>query len=68
MTPGRRCLHRELSYGRNPGLTTACLAGAAELRIFDMKQRTMSFGQRIAGDYGQIRANRAPVADEMFSS
>ncbi len=27
----------------------------AELRLFDMKQRTMSFGQRISGDPDQVR-------------
>jgi len=37
----------------------------AELRIFDMKQRTMSFGQRISGDPGQIRAMAHRWADEI---
>jgi TolB protein len=37
----------------------------AELRIFDMKQRTMSFGQRISGDTDQIRAIAHRWADEI---
>jgi TolB protein len=37
----------------------------AELRIFDMKQRTMSFGQRIAGDADQVRAIAHRWADEI---
>jgi TolB protein len=42
-------------------------AGAlrAELRIFDMKQHTMSFGQRIAGDADQVRAIAHRWADEI---
>ncbi len=37
----------------------------AELRTFDMKQREMSFGQRIAGDLGQVRAIAHRWADEI---
>ncbi len=37
----------------------------AELRIFDMKQRTMSFGQRISGDTDQVRAIAHRWADEI---
>jgi TolB protein len=37
----------------------------AELRIFDMKQRTMSFGQRISGDTDQIRSIAHRWADEI---
>ena len=37
----------------------------AELRIFDMKQRTMSFGQRISGDPGQARMIAHRWADEV---
>ncbi len=37
----------------------------AELRIFDMKQRTMSFGQRISGDADQVRAIAHRWADEV---
>jgi TolB protein len=37
----------------------------AELRIFDMKQRVMSFGQRIAGDSDQVRAIAHRWADEI---
>jgi TolB protein len=37
----------------------------AEFRIFDMKQQTMSFGQRIAGDPEQIRAVAHRWADEI---
>jgi TolB protein len=37
----------------------------AELRIFDMKQRSMSFGQRISGDTDQIRAIAHRWADEI---
>ncbi len=38
---------------------------SAELRIFDMKQRSMSFGQRISGDPDQIRAMAHRWADEI---
>ena len=37
----------------------------AELRIFDMKQRSMSFGQRIAGDAEQVRVIAHRWADEI---
>jgi TolB protein len=37
----------------------------AELRIFDMKQRSMSFGQRIGGDMDQVRAIAHRWADEI---
>jgi TolB protein len=37
----------------------------AELRIFDMKQHSMSFGQRIAGDADQVRAMAHRWADEI---
>jgi TolB protein len=37
----------------------------AELRIFDMKQRSMSFGQRISGDTDQVRAIAHRWADEI---
>ncbi len=37
----------------------------AELRIFDMKQRSMSFGQRISGDQDQVRAIAHRWADEI---
>lgn len=37
----------------------------AELRIFDMKSRTMGFGQRIAGNPDQIRAMAHRWADEI---
>lgn len=37
----------------------------AELRIYDMKGRSMSFGQRIAGDAGQVRAMAHRWADEI---
>jgi TolB protein len=37
----------------------------AELRIFDVKSRSMSFGQRIAGDPAQIRAMAHRWADEI---
>lgn len=37
----------------------------AELRIFDMKQRTMFFGQRISGDPNQVRAMAHRWADEI---
>jgi TolB protein len=37
----------------------------AELRIFDMKQRTMMFGQRISGDTDQIRSIAHRWADEI---
>jgi TolB protein len=37
----------------------------AELRIFDMKGRSMSFGQRIAGNPDQIRAMAHRWADEI---
>lgn len=37
----------------------------AELRIFDMKQRTMSFGQRISGDTDQVRSMAHRWADEV---
>lgn len=47
---------------------TLDLAGGilkAEFRIFDMKQRTMSFGQRISGDSDQLRAIAHRWADEI---
>jgi TolB protein len=37
----------------------------AELRIFDMKQRSMSFGQRISGDADQARSIAHRWADEI---
>jgi len=37
----------------------------AELRIFDMKSRTMAFGQKITGDPDQIRAVAHRWADEI---
>ncbi len=37
----------------------------AELRIFDMKQRTMSFGQRISGEPDQVRSMAHRWADEL---
>ncbi len=37
----------------------------AEMRLFDMKQRTMSFGQRIAGDPDQVRSMAHRWADEI---
>jgi TolB protein len=37
----------------------------AELRIFDMKQRSMSFGQRILGDADQARSMAHRWADEI---
>ncbi len=37
----------------------------AELRIFDMKQHVMSFGQRIGGDTDQVRAVAHRWADEI---
>ncbi len=37
----------------------------AELRVFDMKQRSMSFGQRISGDQDQVRAIAHRWADEI---
>jgi TolB protein len=37
----------------------------AELRLFDMKQRTMTFGQRISGDTDQVRAMAHRWADEI---
>jgi TolB protein len=37
----------------------------AELRIFDMKLRTMSFGQRISGNMDQVRAIAHRWADEI---
>lgn len=37
----------------------------AELRIFDVKSRTMSFGQRISGDPAQVRAMAHRWADEI---
>jgi TolB protein len=37
----------------------------AELRVFDMKSRTMSFGQRISGDTDQIRAMSHRWSDEV---
>lgn len=37
----------------------------AELRLFDMKQRTMSFGQRISGDADQVRSMAHRWADEL---
>jgi len=37
----------------------------AELRIFDMKQRSMGFGQRISGDLDQVRAIAHRWADEI---
>ncbi len=37
----------------------------AELRIYDMKQRSMSFGQRISGDIDQIRAMAHRWSDEI---
>jgi TolB protein len=39
----------------------------AELRIFDMKQRSMSFGQRISGDTDQVRSIAHRWADEIVS-
>jgi TolB protein len=37
----------------------------AELRLYDMKQRTMSFGQRISGDTDQVRSMAHRWADEL---
>ncbi len=37
----------------------------AELRLFDMKQRSMSFGQRISGDKDQVRSMAHRWADEL---
>jgi TolB protein len=37
----------------------------AELRLFDMKQRTMAFGERISGDTDQVRAIAHRWADEI---
>jgi TolB protein len=37
----------------------------AELRIFDMKQKSMSFGQRIRGDVDQVRSMAHRWADEI---
>jgi TolB protein len=37
----------------------------AELRIFDVKQRSMSFGQRISGEPSQVRAVAHRWADEI---
>jgi TolB protein len=37
----------------------------AELRLFDMKQHSMSFGQRISGDKDQIRSMAHRWADEL---
>jgi TolB protein len=37
----------------------------AEMRIFDMKQRVMSFGQRIGGNSDQVRAIAHRWADEI---
>lgn len=37
----------------------------AEFRLFDMKQRTMSFGQRISGDTDQVRSIAHRWADEI---
>ncbi len=37
----------------------------AEFRLFDMKQRTMSFGQRISGDSDQARSIAHRWADEL---
>jgi hypothetical protein len=37
----------------------------AELRIIDMKQRSMSFGQRISGDSDQVRSIAHRWADEV---
>lgn len=37
----------------------------AELRLFDIKQQTMTFGQRISGDTDQIRAMAHRWADEI---
>ena len=37
----------------------------AELRIFDMKQRAMGFGQRISGDRDQVRSIAHRWADEI---
>ncbi len=37
----------------------------AEIRLFDMKQRTMSFGQRIQGDSDQARSIAHRWADEL---
>ena len=37
----------------------------AELRLYDVKQRTMSFGQRISGDMDQVRAVAHRWADEL---
>ncbi len=47
---------------------TLDLAGGvlrAEMRLFDMKQHTMSFGQRIAGDPDQVRSMAHRWADEI---
>lgn len=37
----------------------------AELRLYDMKQQTMTFGQRISGDIDQVRAIAHRWADEI---
>ncbi len=37
----------------------------AELRLYDMKQRSMSFGQRISGDTDQVRMIAHRWADEL---
>jgi len=37
----------------------------AEFRLFDMKQRTMGFGQRISGDTDQVRSIAHRWADEL---
>ncbi len=37
----------------------------AEFRLFDMKQQTMSFGQRISGDSDQVRSIAHRWADEL---
>jgi len=39
----------------------------AELRTFDMKQRTMGFGQRISGDVDQVRSIAHRWADEIVT-
>ena len=39
----------------------------AELRIYDMKQRSMSFGQRISGDIDQVRSIAHRWADEIVT-
>jgi TolB protein len=37
----------------------------AEMRLYDMKQQTMSFGQRISGDTDQVRSIAHRWADEL---